>query len=109
MSRLADTSVVLDHQSLFIVMVVLALTFQLLRLQTRAASTFLGCRTKLMTSASDPVQHGLMLASTPKGMKGAAIKGWKLQDRVNDKSLAEIARFLAEAQRRADAATRGGL
>lgn len=102
-------SVVLAHQSLFIVMVFLAGTFQWLRLQTRAASTFLGCGTKLMTSASGSLRHGLVLASTPKGTKGAAIKGCKLQERINDKSRAEIARFLVEAQRRADAATRGGL
>lgn len=62
-----------------------------------------------MTSASGYVQHGLVLASTPEGTKGAAIKGWKLQERINEKSRAEIARFLAEAQCRVDAATRGGL
>ncbi len=61
-----------------------------------------------MTSVSGSVQCALVLACTPKGTKGAALKGWKLQERINDKSLAEIARFLAEAQRRADAATRGG-
>jgi len=62
-----------------------------------------------MTSASGSVQHGLEFASTPKRTKGAAIKGWKLQERINDKSRAEIARFLAEAERRADPATRGGM
>lgn len=62
-----------------------------------------------MTSPSGSLQHRLVLASTPKGTKGAAIKGWKLQERIDDKSLADIARFLAEAERRADPATRGGL
>jgi hypothetical protein len=108
MSRLADMSVVLAHQSLFIVMVFLAGTSQGLRLQTRAVSTFLECRTKLMTSVSGSVQCALVLACTPKGTKGAALKGGKLQERINDKSLAEIARFFAEAQRRADATTRAG-
>jgi len=63
-----------------------------------------------MTSASGSVQHVLVIAATPRGTKGAAIKGWKLQERIDDKSLAEIARFLAEAQCRADAAPaiRGG-
>jgi hypothetical protein len=57
------------------------------------------------------VQGGLVLASAPKGTKRAAIKGWKLQEHINEKSLAEIAQFLAEAQRRVDAAPaiRGGL
>ena len=104
MSRLADPSVGSAHQNLLIVMVFLAGTFLGLRLQTRAASTFLGCRTKLMTSASGSVHHGLVFASTPKRTKGAAIKGWKLQERINDKSRAELARFLAEAQRQSSEA-----
>lgn len=104
MGRLADMSVVLAPQSLFIVMVFLAGTFLGLRLQTRAASTFLGCRTKLMTSASGSVQQGVMLGSTPKGTKAAALKGWKLQECINDKSLAEVAQFLAETQRRSSEA-----
>lgn len=99
----------LDHQSLFMVMVVLAGTFQGFRLQTRAASTSLGCRTKLMYSASGSVQHGRMLAPAPNGTMGAAKKSWKLQECINDKSLAEIAQFLAEAERRVDPAIRGGL
>lgn len=58
-----------------------------------------------MTSASGSVQHGLVLASTPKGTKWAALKGWKLQECINDKSLAEIAQFLAKAQQRSSEAS----